>query len=234
MTSLKTHFQVWLNDQIVLLFRIAMRIIAPVLQMLFAMLFIMILSVIVYLIAYRRWVPTAFVNKPVFFDYNVQPIVARINFGALENQWYYTHAKMKSKYRTPFMKSGGFYSVDMSVSFAKSEKNFLFGSTALTLSMIDGSGEAVARSTRPLVVPYQSPSSRFVETMSLQPLRLWGLSKTVEFTTVHVQLMNDYEEPPSHRPHTEYLEVSLLLSSPNEMDILDAHVTVLPRLQGIV
>jgi hypothetical protein len=134
----------------------------------------------------------------------------------------------------PFLKHGRFYSFDMQISLAKSDKNFLLGSSALTLTIIDASGEATARSTRPLVMPYQSSPSLFIEAVSLQPLRLFGLLQATEFVTVHIPLMNNYEEPAPHRPHTDYFELSLSLDSATQMDILDAHITVLPRVTGIV
>eukprot|EP01034_Spumella_vulgaris_P021595 gene21595-27633_t len=100
--------------------------------------------------------------------------------------------------------------------------------------MVDQSGEAVAKSSRPLFMPYQSPTSRFLEALALQPFRILGLVERVESATIHAQLMNDYEEPAAHQPHTEYMELSLALGSPTQMDVLDAHITVLPRVKGVV
>jgi hypothetical protein len=235
--SSKAFIQNWLGDQIFILIRLLLRVISPILQLLSVVIMIIVLSTFMYLIAFRRWVPKAFVNEPVYFDYSTQPIVAHVSFSGLNYQQQYTQVNSKGMAKNdevPFLKHGRFYSVDMSISLAKSNKNFLLGSSALTLTVIDASGEATARSTRPLVMPYQSAPSLWIESVALQPFRLCGLIQTTEFVTVHIPLMNNYQEPAPHRPHTNLLELSLSLDSATQMDILDAHITVLPRVTGLV
>lgn len=141
--------------------------------------------------------------------------------------------------RTRFLRAGFRYSIDLIFGLANSPKNLLLGKFMVHAKVVDSEGDAVATSSRPVVVPYQSHITLLLDSLVKYPLRLLGLLKISEITNVVIPIMNEFREPLevvtmstlSGIPvTTEYLELQL---SSADVDIDYVVVTVMPTLTGV-
>ena len=64
----------------------------------------------------------------------------------------------------------------------------------VTTTVFDTSGEAVARSSRPVVIPYQSALTLIVDAAVKYPMRALGMLRSAEVMDVHVPVMNDFKQ----------------------------------------
>ena len=64
-----------------------------------------------------------------------------------------------------------------------------------TGSVIDNTGEVIAKSARPVSMPYQSTTTLLLQSFASFPWRMIGLQGGEDVVTVQVPLMNDYHEP---------------------------------------
>ena len=138
-----------------------------------------------------------------------------------------------------FLRAGFRYSIDVIFGLARSPKNLLLGKFMVFAKVINSEGNTVATSTRPVVIPYQSYITLFLDAVVKYPLRSLGLLRISEVNDVHIPIMNEFREPlesvtsgtlPGIPITTEYLE--LQLSSAN-VDIDYAMVTLMPMLTGL-
>ena len=157
-----------------------------------------------------------------------------------------------------YLKAGHLYDVDVVFSIVKSARSFSIGTMPVTARLVGSHGQVAASSARAVVMPYQSPASLLVESLLLLPARMLGYLPTHESVSVRVNFMRGFREPVAStgdtatatqaastedmvsgmgpafpiasRASTDVVEV--LLSAP-AMDVLSAHLTVMPRLVGI-
>jgi hypothetical protein len=213
---------------------------------------IAVVSSIIYLYMRSIIVPKALLNEPIYFDYtnNSQPI-ARINLFSQQRQWHYVHPDeyplddsmhhayqsdpaVISKLKHPgswsrrFMQDGTQYSIDVSLSLPKSPRNMHHGKFMLYLTTFDTNLLAVAKSSRPVIVPYQSWISVLLDTLTHYPLYLFRMDNLHEISQVSVNMMNQYIE--TKHKITQHLEFTL---STADVDISSLVVTVMPRLTGL-
>lgn len=142
------------------------------------------------------------------------------------------------KGRNRFLRAGFRYSIDLKFNLATSSKNMNMGKFMVYAKVIDSAGDLVATSSRPVVVPYQSCVSLFLDSVVKYPLRITGLLPIAEASDVFVTVMNEFREPsePSRSKlpgvvlTSEFLELKL---SSAEIDMNDAKITVMPMLSGL-
>ena len=99
------------------------------------------------------------------------------------------------KGRKSFLRSESRYTVDVKFGLATSPKNMQHGKFMVTTTIFDTSGDAVAKSSRPVVVPYQSQLTLVVDAAFKYPMRALGFLRNAEVMDVHVPVMNDFKEP---------------------------------------
>lgn len=217
------------------------KVVIPLLQIALTISVVCTISIFLYFIAYNRWVPRAIVDENVYFDFTVSPAMANLNLNKGQKQWDYVKAETiadKARSSMSFFKPDSSYNINALLSMAKSKKNYESGKFALTLTTIDSSGDVVAKSVRPVALPYQSPTSLLIETVALQPLRLLHLARPQESVDLFVPLMDAYREPQSSAAQPQFTErLELLLSSAAGeapgVDLLAARITIMPQVAGV-
>ena len=108
------------------------------------------------------------------------------------------------KGRKSFLRSGSRYTVDVKFGLSTSPKNIQRGKFMVTTTVFDTSGDAVAKSSRPVVIPYQSALTLVVDAAVKYPMRAFGLLRSAEVMDVHVPVMNDFKESKQHQHlHTQ-------------------------------
>ena len=199
-------------------------------------------SLFLYFGLYTYLLPKALVREPVYFDFTTKPHPsARIGLLSKEKQWHYVNTKRHGLGSSSAEESGGSslrrflfpgfrYSVDLTFHLAKSRRNLDLGKFMVYLTMVDSSGDSIAKSARPVVVPYQSFPSLAIDSLTKYPLRLCGLYQLEETSNIRVSIMNDYREPLSAGASTEVVEMTL---STDAVDVGEVYLTIMPVLGGI-
>ena len=141
--------------------------------------------------------------------------------------------------RRRFLRAGFRYSIDVVFGLASSSKNIKIGKFMVYTSVIDSTGAAIALSSRPVVIPYQSRVSRVLDAIVKYPLRAVGILKSSEISKVVIPVMNEFQEP-SETFRTSILQGSSLISehielrlSSGDVDVDNAVLTVMPKLNGL-
>jgi hypothetical protein len=193
-----------------------------------------VISIILYVAFYRWMVPRALAKEPVYFDYSQSPPIARVNLMSLEKQWSYVDGRGSSgvskNARGHFLRGDFAYMIDASFRLSKSRKNYELGKFMVFLDVVDSTGASLARSARPVAVPYQSASTLLLDSVCTFPLRVIGLTSAHETSRVDVSLMNAYWERAESGAATEVLELTLDSAVP---DIVETTVTVMPVMRGV-
>jgi hypothetical protein len=191
---------------------------------------ISVLSLFSIVLLRNHLLPTGeLINKKVFFDYDEIRPIAKIHLFSKHDQWDnlqtsgYYDAQSKGSIK-PFLKSGTTYKIGAVFYLSRSDKNYKFGKFMTTLSVIDAAGELVAKSKRPIVMPYQSPLAFIIGTLT----RLVIYSQP-DTAVVSISLMDNYLEQDG-APATELLEFEL---STNSFDVEEVRVSVVPSVRGI-
>ena len=136
--------------------------------------------------------------------------------------------------KAKFLRSDFYYTIDATFHLSKSARNFDLGKFMVGLAVVDVTGASIARSARPVSVPYQSTPTLWLDSVCKYPWRALGLVSPHETARVDVPLMNSYREPHSST-HAEALELTLTDiagSVSGSADIAEAFVTVMPELRG--
>lgn len=129
-----------------------------------------------------------------------------------------------------YLKPAATYTFHSTVLVAKSRRNVELGKFMISLRLFDSTSRVIATSSRPVVVPYQSPLSGALQTLFWFPLVLTGLLHVHEAHSVSVTFMDDFVEPGHMQPSTALVELTL---STAEADVVSTHLTVMPALYGI-
>jgi hypothetical protein len=193
-----------------------------------------VVSIILYAAFYRWMVPRALAEERVYFDYSQSPPIARVNLMSLEKQWSYVDGRdsqgVSKNARGQFLRSDFAYMIDASFRLSKSRKNYELGKFMVFLDVVDSTGASMARSARPVAVPYQSASTLWLDSVCTFPLRVVGFTSAHETSRVDVSLMNAYWERAGSGAATEILELTLDSAVP---DIVETTVTVMPVMRGV-
>lgn len=216
-------------------------IVLPALLMVVRVSFFFLTSVALYTLLYFYLMPRALVKEPIYFDYSTSPPTATLNLFSAHKQWEYVSGGLKagttledssspgSGSSSQFLRSDFVYSLDVGFTMAKSQRNFDLGKFMSTVSLIDGTGDLIAKSSRPVVMPYQSSVTLFLDSVIKFPCRIVGICSLNEDVIVHVPMMTEYREPKTSS--TESIELTL---SSDKADIGAVEVTIMPLLRGIV
>lgn len=190
------------------------------------------ISLLVHYLLRRQLVPNALIDEPLYFNHKgVNPVV-KIDLLSAERQWYYVQEysdPFYEKYKY-FLHSGTKYNIDAIFELAKSPRNYEVGKVAATLTMVDTSGDSIAKSVRPVYIPFQSQTSLFLESIVLFPLRLVGILPSAETVIVQSPLMHNFMEPLKSHPSTQYVELTL---SSSKLDLQDARLKIIPQVTGL-
>lgn len=226
------RLRLWLDSKLNNIFEAALSIIIPLIQICVFLGLIVIISMVINVYLRRIWVPKALIHERVYFNYVDHHPTARVKLNSAIKQWdYVREGGLELDNGGRFLKVGNGYDVHTTFTIAKSARNYDIGATPVTLELLDGAGQTIAKSVRALVIPYQHPMSLLLEAVAFFPWRAAQYMSTAETVDVWVDLMRDYREPAAILPGTESL--ALTLSAP-VMDVSHAYVTVMPQLRGIV
>ena len=211
-------------------------IVYPLLQLMLRLTLVLIVSIGVYVAIYSYFLPKALVREPVYFDYTAKPQpLARVSLISAEKQWYYLKQQQQYESGTSrdskrFLLPGSRYSIDLVFTLAKSPRNLDLGKFMVFLTTVDSTGDAIAKSARPVVMPYQSLATLVMDSCTKFPLRLVGLYQVDEASSIRVSVMNDYREPMTTGAFTELVELAL---STSHVDLGEVFLSIMPVLGGV-
>jgi len=119
----------------------------------------------------------------------------------------------------------------------KSNYNYDINTMSLKLLLIDDSGDVIAKSVRPVVIPYQSQLNLLMETIIkiilYLPYNLFLLNydnKYNEYYDVNIHLIDDYKEFIYDLPVTSTVE---LVITPPLLHIPQVYLSIIPKLTGL-
>lgn len=240
-------FEATINRGVVLIGRL----LVPFLKLTTLLIFVIITALITSYVAYVNLLPKSLIREPIYFDFSSKPYpLARVNLFANEKQWYYvksglnptneenvTSVAMSGSIEDAifdtdlrYLKSGLRYMIDADFVLAKSPRNFEAGKFMLHTSLLDSHGSLIAKSSRPVIVPYESYITLILNVLTSFPLRYLGLISRTETATVHIPIMNDYKEPSLNSPATQYVE---FIMSSSEIDVENVYLNIMPVLKGL-
>lgn len=231
--SLATQISNWIEAKINNIWDVILAALIPIIQLIAFLVLIIVLSVIINIYLRRIMVPRALIHERIYFDYVAERPTATIKLHSALQQWSYMKNELVEDASTKrrFLKAGSAYDIHAVFTVAKSARNYDIGTSALTLKVVDASGETIAKSVRALVIPYQHPMSLLLESITYFPwraTRTWNIAETVD---IWVNMMPEYREPVYLMPPTDSLEIALAAPV---MDLSHAYVTVMPKLYGTV
>jgi hypothetical protein len=185
------------------------------------------LSILIYYFIYQRLLPAPVIHSQVYFDFGLEHPKALISLSSLKQQW--SNLKMKHTLGTGTrsLKSGFLYDIEAIVRVSKSPRNIDLGKVALTTTIIDHTAEAIAKSVRPIVIPYYSDTYIFLETIFNFPTRFFDFPTSADSSSMYISIMKDYQEPSFTLPPSELIELHL---SNSLIDVMDMELIILPHL----
>ena len=159
--------------------------------------FNVMLSLLLHYLLRRQLVPNALIDEPLYFNHKTTDPIASVDLLSAERQWRYTQEYSDPYYhkKTSFLRSGTTYYIDAEFELSKSPHNYEVGKVTATLTLIDTAGDSIAKSIRPVYIPYQSSTTLYLESIILFPLRLCGLLPSAETAVLHTPLMHNFFEP---------------------------------------
>lgn len=189
--------------------------------------FLYSLSLLIYYFIYMRLLPTPAIQQSIYFDYTKEQPQAIVSLTAVHKQWMNLKAKQLVGTGIRPLKSGAMYDIEALLTLSKSPRNLDLGKIAITTSLIDSAAESIAKSVRPVVVPYYTDTYLFLETIFTFPTRFFGLPTTTDSSKVFINVMKDYQEPYIGFPGAEIVEIVL---SSAQLDLIDMELIILPQL----
>lgn len=256
-SSSTTSIRLWvltkLSDVFWYLVLFISTLIMPVVKAMALVLVIILISMSASYFMYLSLSPKSLLREKVYFDFSRSSPSARVSLVAREKQWYYlkndaavndNNNAVKNNNDIAdnsgmgngafnshrFLKSDSKYTIDAAFVLAKCPRNFDIGKFMVHTTVVDTSGDAIAKSSRPVAVPYQSTTSVLLDSLLMFPFRFVGLSTSAEMVTVDVNIMNEFTEPTVTIPATEYLEMVL---STNDVDVIEVYLSIMPVLRGL-
>jgi len=193
------------------------------------------ISIVLYTLWYRKVVPKYAIEERIYFDFShSQPRASMSLICSSEKQWDklntpHHHACSK---KAEELIGGNFYDFSARVKLSKSFRNMELAKSALVTKIVDCNGQTIAKSVRPLIVPYQSWISLQMESVLFFPLRVLGYIPKEEFTFVEVSLLDNYQEPVSGGSLFKAHNIELELHR-GEIELQDFFLKISPRLSVI-
>jgi hypothetical protein len=220
------------------------RIIILLIQIICTIGFIFILSICIYIFIYQSYVPKPLKKEKLYFNYAEEQPTAFINLLSDEKQWINHMSSSWNGHKgldkdvsdkpwltKRFLQSSRKYDVYITAQVARSMRNYDLGKVVLSVDMIDGTNNVLAESYRPIILPYQPSLQHYLEAVTSFPGKVIGLVPWYEYTTVTVNLIEGYSEPPQTHPPTARLEFQL---STSKIDLLDVELSIIPQVSGLI
>ena len=105
-----------------------------------------------------------------------------------------------------FLIPGVSYSINISMLLAKSVRNNNIGKFMIFLKLYDTTNQLIAKSSRPVIIPYQSDITTWLENIVYFPFCMLGFQKVLghSLNSIHIQtqMINNYFEPKTILPST--------------------------------
>ena len=158
-------------------------------------------SIVIYLSIRSYLVPSNVIFKePLYFDFSISQPKASVTLLAEEKQWTYTadegtsrSIKAKRQGNKRFLLPFTAYIISLDLTLAKSPRNRELSKFMINMKTIDRNGTEVAKSSRPIIIPYQSRLSKAIEGLLTWPFRFLGLYSISESFSVREDMMNNYK-----------------------------------------
>lgn len=222
-------------------------LIYPLIRALGAFLIIFSISIVLSTYLYYTYRPISLIKEPIYFDFsnlnnqnndansNIILPVAKLALTSSENQWKYLkridtninqiiNDDENSNQQISFLQAGRSYSFMMEFHLAKSDRNRDLAKFMVYLTLFDSSSEAVAESSRPVVLPWEHTSVSLLTSLTYVPFTLLGFSSSA---VTRIELINNYRES---SPPTQYLELKL---STGDADVESAYLSIIPETSGL-
>lgn len=202
------------------------RFLLPILKFIALVWAIFFAAIGLYYIIYQRYVPKLMLEEPIHFNFAIDAPSAKLNLlmpndhsGEILSSLHYGRP-LAEKYLRP----GSIYEFSLKFTVAKSPRNQNIGKFMSYLTVMDRKDEPVARSARPVVVPYHSDLFLIADQIFKLPLYFLGAE---EAETIQILMLRNYKEPYNEAASTKTVEVSI---SRSDVDILHCTLTIYPEL----
>lgn len=180
-----------------------------------------------YIVFYWTFYPEPTVRCPVFFNFVTTPPVAKLDLTNIDRQWsFYPRRTHES---TEFLlKPDGYYDFSIEYYLILSPRNDI-GMFSSEINLVDSNGDLVAHSIRSFALPFKSPLDHFVDSIVKYPVSLWT-NNWVKRTKLQFEMINDFQESSVGDPPLAVVE---LILHPEKVDLQDAYLSIVPKVQGI-
>ena len=189
----------------------------------------------------QRMISPSIIKEQVHFDYTSSPAIARINLLQVSRQWDCINCDCTNYFQscanigTPnsYLREGEDYDVTLSLTIARTDE--IMGDVLMMrTTMSDAFGKPIAISSRPFIITYKSPVTRFLDGLVLYPVRiLQYLTNTIwlksaqESEKITKTVIPDYRE--NGRP-THTIEIELI----GKFNVVqESWISIEPRHRGI-
>jgi hypothetical protein len=217
-----------------------------ILQAVGVVFFVSIISSTFVRILFHYIVPKNAIREILHFDFRLDHPKASLRLGAIENQWEYLKPLEKqsifhSKQYKRYLSAGSKYDISLLSTFSKTPRNSEIGKVVVSMTMLDGSGEAIAQSIRTIPLLYQSTTIKLLEeflTFSFG-LRIHPWLSTTPMSTiiqppisiqsVQTIFMEHFQEPKSSSGLPPSERIVIELSTP-DVDLEYMELVLSPRM----
>lgn len=210
------------------------KLLLPIILFVVTLLFSILLSTFACISIRNRLIPQALIKQEIHFDYTKSPPIARMSLYEPYKQWTYIEDEWKCPSQIDCSKKSSLklgYTYDIKLSLNLARVDDLTKSVLMTrTSVVDVSGELLARSMRPFTISYRSKISRLLDEVLQYPLRKLGLHSVSEMEYVTKTVLPGYYESPMRSLHADSIEVELLGTYHIVQESL---ITIRPQLRGI-
>ena len=191
----------------------------------------------------KMLIPNAVMNEIIYFDFSLQQPFASLNVLKLEKQWQYIentnhlhhdiHSRSSQKLEQYFT-SGSYYNIDIKLIVPLSKRNKELGKFMMHMTLFDNAGDAVAKSSRPIVLYTHSDICHYLYSLFTFPMRIIGLLPFSETVTLNIPFITEYQEPyqvNTRYPATESVDITINTAL---ADIEEAYITIMPSMSTLM
>ena len=172
-------------------------------------------------------IPKEFSHR-LYFDFDEKLPLARWNLLEAEDQWT-SYLPFTSKYKlNQIIQPQIRYQVELSFLLPTSSQNMNTAKFMCHLFIQDISEKHLAKSSRPVIIPYQSLVTRSLFSILEFPFRMLGVLKPIEAKHVTLVMMNNFYT-------TAVLPVHSIIVNLNSRDVTiqEVYISFIPKLHGI-